>query len=158
MKYAYVQLLKWHWQRKAEVLKRNIFHRQSVHNKFHMKCLGTIAGLNGEVYMRYNVNVRRSQWPRVLRRRSAAARVLRLWIRIPPGGMDVGLLWVLSGRGLCDELITRSEESYRLWCVVVCDLETLWMKRPCPTGGCRAKSKQALWLSTICRAEWFCDG
>jgi len=31
---------------------------------------------------------------------------------------------VLSGRGLCDELITRPEESYRLWCVVVCDLET----------------------------------
>ena len=28
-----------------------------------------------------------------------------------------------SGRGLCDELITRPEESYRLWCVVVCDLE-----------------------------------
>jgi len=31
---------------------------------------------------------------------------------------------VLSGRGLCDGLITRSEESYRLWCVVVCDVET----------------------------------
>jgi len=30
----------------------------------------------------------------------------------------------LSGRGLCDELITRPEESYRLYCVVVCDLET----------------------------------
>jgi hypothetical protein len=30
---------------------------------------------------------------------------------------------VMSGRGLCDELITRPEESYRLWCVVVCDLE-----------------------------------
>jgi len=29
----------------------------------------------------------------------------------------------LSGRGLCDELITRPEESFRLWCVV-CDLET----------------------------------
>jgi len=29
----------------------------------------------------------------------------------------------LSGRGLCDELITRPEESYQLWCVVVCDLE-----------------------------------
>ena len=29
-----------------------------------------------------------------------------------------------SGSGLCDELITRPEESYRLWCVVVCDLET----------------------------------
>jgi len=30
---------------------------------------------------------------------------------------------VLSGRGLCDELITCPEESYRMWCVVVCDLE-----------------------------------
>jgi len=30
----------------------------------------------------------------------------------------------LSGRGLCDELITRPEESYRLCCVVVCELET----------------------------------
>jgi hypothetical protein len=32
---------------------------------------------------------------------------------------------VLSGRVLCDELIFRSEESYRLWCVVVCDLINL---------------------------------
>ena len=31
---------------------------------------------------------------------------------------------MLSGRGLCDELITRPEESYRLLCVVVYDLET----------------------------------
>jgi hypothetical protein len=31
---------------------------------------------------------------------------------------------VLSGRGLCDELIARPEKSYRLWCVVVYDLET----------------------------------
>ena len=30
---------------------------------------------------------------------------------------------MLSGRGLCNELITRPEESYRLCCVVVCDLE-----------------------------------
>jgi len=29
---------------------------------------------------------------------------------------------VLSGRGLCGELITRPEEPYRLWCVVVCEL------------------------------------
>jgi hypothetical protein len=36
-------------------------------------------------------------------------------------GMDVCLLRVLSGRGICDELITRPEESYRLWRVVVCD-------------------------------------
>jgi hypothetical protein len=31
---------------------------------------------------------------------------------------------VLSSRGLCDELIARPEESYRLWCVVESDLET----------------------------------
>jgi hypothetical protein len=28
---------------------------------------------------------------------------------------------VLSGRGLCDGLIPRTEESYRLWCVSECD-------------------------------------
>jgi len=37
---------------------------------------------------------------------------------------------VLSGRGLCDELITRPEESYRLCGVVVCDLETSRMGAP----------------------------
>jgi len=36
----------------------------------------------------------------------------------------------LSGRGLCDELITRPEESYRLCCVIVCDLETSRMGAP----------------------------
>jgi len=50
------------------------------------------------------------------------------------------LLSVLS-RSLCDELITRPEESYRLRCVVVCDLETSGMRRPWSTGGCRAKNK-----------------
>jgi hypothetical protein len=39
--------------------------------------------------------------------------------------MDVCLLWVLSGRGLCDGLVTCLEESYLLWCVVVCDQEKL---------------------------------
>ena len=37
---------------------------------------------------------------------------------------------MLSGSGLCDELITRPEESYRLCCVVVCDLETSRMGAP----------------------------
>jgi len=31
---------------------------------------------------------------------------------------------VLSGKGLCDELIICLEQSYRLWYVVVCDIET----------------------------------
>jgi hypothetical protein len=37
---------------------------------------------------------------------------------------------MLSGRGLCDELIARPDESYRLLCVVVCDLETSRIRRP----------------------------
>jgi len=36
--------------------------------------------------------IRRSQWPRGLRRRSTAARLLRLWARIPPGARMFGLL------------------------------------------------------------------
>jgi len=32
---------------------------------------------------------------------------------------------VLSGRGLCDELITRPVESYQILYVVVCDLENI---------------------------------
>ena len=31
---------------------------------------------------------------------------------------------MLSGRDFCDELIIRPEESHRLWCAVVCDIET----------------------------------
>ena len=48
---------------------------------------------------------------------------------------------MFSGRGLCDELNTRPEESYRLWCVVVCDLETSRMGRPWPTGAVVPKTK-----------------
>jgi len=42
---------------------------------------------------------------------------------------------VLLDRGHGDELITRPEESYRMWCVVVCDLESSWMRRPWPHWG-----------------------
>ena len=68
---------------------------------------------------------------------STAARLLRSWVRIPPGA------WificceccVLSGRGLCDGLIIRPEESYRLWRVVVCDQETSKTRRLKPATG-----------------------
>ena len=46
---------------------------------------------------------------------------------------------VLSGRGLCHKLITLPEESYRMWCVVVCDLGTSRMRRPWSTRGCCSK-------------------
>jgi len=42
---------------------------------------------------------------------------------------------VLSGRGLCNGLITLPEESYRLWRVVVCDQEISRMRRLKPATG-----------------------
>jgi len=62
----------------------------------------------------------------------------------PTGGMDVCLLWVLSGRGLCDELITRPEESYRLWCVVVCDKENLKIEEAMARVGPQRHRKKKL--------------
>jgi hypothetical protein len=88
----------------------------------------------------------RSHWPHSLWRGSAAARLLRLWVRILPGAwMSVCCeCCVLSGRGLCSGLITGPEESYRLCCAVGCGLETSWMRRPWPIGGCYAKNKQTI--------------
>ena len=67
----------------------------------------------------------RSQWPRGLSGSSATTRLLRSWVWITSGAwMFVCCEFcLLSGRGLCDELITHPEESYQQWCVVVCDLE-----------------------------------
>ena len=85
---------------------------------------------------------------RGLRRSFAAACLPRLWVRIPPAAWMFVCYecCVLSGRCLCSKLITRREESYGLWCVVVFDLETSWMRRPWPTGGSCAKNKQTLFL------------
>jgi len=75
----------------------------------------------------------RSQRQRGLRRGSAAACLLRLRVRIHPGAwMSVCCdCCVLSGRGLCDGLITRPEESYgylSVVSVVCCQVEV------CATG------------------------
>ena len=46
---------------------------------------------------------------------------------------------MLSGRGLCDELIIRPEESYRLRRVAVFDLETSKEEAKSPLKGCEYK-------------------
>ena len=111
--------------------------------------LGRTCSMNGEVifyiYMPVPVAAR------------SEARQLRSRVRIPPGA------WVfvccecrvLSGRGLCDELITRPEESYRLWCVVVCDLETSRMMRPWPALGRSATGQKYLYTYTRARTHNF---
>ena len=62
---------------------------------------------------------------------------------------------VLSIRGLCEELITRLEESYRLWCVVVCDLETSRMRKQWPTLGCSATRKKYSSYYIFSHRNWF---
>jgi len=79
-----------------------------------------------------------------------AAQLLRSWVRIPPGAWIFVCCecHVLSGRGLCDELITHPEESYRLWCVVVCDLETSRIGAPYiyDISNLRVNSVFVLWV------------
>ena len=91
----------------------------------------------------------RSQWPRGLRRRSAAALLLRLWVRIPPGAWMLSVVSVVccqvevSATGW--SLVQRSPTD--CGCVVVCDLETSSrMRRLWPALGCCAiKKKNYIW-------------
>jgi hypothetical protein len=48
---------------------------------------------------------------------------------------------VLSGRSLCVGPITRPEESYRLWCAVVCDSKTSTVRKLWPIGSYCAMEK-----------------
>jgi len=131
--------------RTRKVLLNNRLHK---HSRFKTKLIY-------HIYLSYVF--RTSQWPHGIRRRSAAARLLRSWLRIPP------VAWrfvcceccVLSGKGLCDELITRPEEFYRLWCVVVCDLETSRMRRSWPALGHSATEKMYLEQSIVLLNAYF---
>jgi len=57
---------------------------------------------------------------------------------------------VLLGRGLCDELITRPEESYRLSCVVVCDLENLKNEEAMTRVGSQRHRKKQINIIPLC--------
>ena len=56
---------------------------------------------------------------------------------------------MLSGRSLCDGLITRPEESYRLYCVLVCDLGTSKLRRLRLIKGCNARTRRSIPLIVI---------
>jgi hypothetical protein len=53
---------------------------------------------------------------------------------------------VLSGRGLCDELITRPEESYRLRCVVLCGVGNLKNEEAMTRVGSQRHSKKKIYF------------
>ena len=91
----------------------------------------------------------RSQWPRGLRHRSAAARLLRLWVRIPPGAWMYCLLSVVryqvefSARGW--SLVQRSHNESG---VSVCDEKTSY-SRPRSMTAVETQAKCAYTIYTL---------
>jgi len=88
------------------------------------------------------------QWPRAVRRRSAADRLLGLWVRIPPGAwMSVCCdCCVLSGRGLCFwSPIQRSPTECG---ASECDHESSVLRRWSTGGCCSIKKKQIQFYHT----------
>jgi len=129
------------WTRVFIVPKKCMIFNMSLSDSSEYNVWSMCGHLNGlplcsVIFSVYSILQCQSQWLRGLRCRSAAARLLRLWVWIPPGAwMSVCCEYcVLSSRGLCDELITHLAESYWLWCVV-CDIKTSWMRRVCCNGG-----------------------
>jgi hypothetical protein len=60
----------------------------------------------------------------------------------PTGGMDVCCVCVVCWQvEISDELITRQEESYRLWRVVQCDQETSWNEEAIARAGLQSQRK-----------------
>jgi hypothetical protein len=80
----------------------------------------------------------------ILRRGSEDARGSGLWVRKPPGTklFVFSECCVLSGRSFYSELNSRPD-TYGLWCVVVCDLESTTTRRQLPVFGRTDTSKKA---------------
>jgi len=96
------------------------------------------------------MSLRVPRWTRCVRHGFASASFLGLRVRILPGTwMCVCCEWpMLSGRFVWVGLITRSEESYRLWCLNMI-VKPRMMRRPWPFRDCRAmKNKISLWLGS----------
>ena len=103
------------WRLKDGDRKQSIEEKMDVGDSGGQGCQRATETKNNRTYCSW------SQWPRGLRRGSAAARLTGLWVRIPPGAWMFFscVCCVLSSWGLCDGLITHPEESYRVWCVWV---------------------------------------
>ena len=89
-----------------------------------------------------------SKWPRGLRPGNKASRLLGFRFRILPRAW-MCLWWaLLSCRGPCFRLITRPEESYRVWYVWVWS-KTSTMRSFWPIGGRRVVAKKSIYVFRI---------
>jgi hypothetical protein len=93
----------------------------------------SLKSMQRNAYLRKDLSICRCRWQFGLRSGSEAVRLLGLRVRIPPGTWFISCVCCLCcvGSDLCDELITRPEESYRVcMCVSVCDIETSTIRWP----------------------------
>ena len=92
----------------------------------------------------------RSRWPRDLRRRSAAARLLRLWVRIPPRAwMSVVsvVYFQAEASAVSWSLVQRSPTDCGASLCVISNPDE-W-GTPGPLGGCGAKIKQPCYTKCV---------
>ena len=104
---------------------------------------------------------RRYPQPRDVRLGCAAARLLILWVQIPPVALMSVFIecCVLSGRFIyCHWPITRTEYSYRVSCIYEYTIQNLQNEEDLTHWGCRAKRKNIqfqheliphLWLTSF---------
>jgi len=94
------------------------------------------------IYIYIYIYIRRSQWPRCVRRRFAATRLLGLRIRIPPGAWMFVSVSVVCCQGevseSCRSLVQKSPTECD---VSECDRETSNMRRLRPTMATKSRRK-----------------
>ena len=113
--------------------------KYAIKDKMHRTCTVISSGFSGNVVSISDYCLSRSQWPRGLRRRSGAARLLILWVRTPPRGH--GCLSVLS--------------------VVCCQVEvsgTSWsfvQRNPTDCGASLCVIWKTSWMRNHTQSMWF---
>jgi hypothetical protein len=140
---------------RATLLPRFLDHTQ-WHTTVGMTPLGEGSASRRDIYLTtHNTHNRQTFMP--LAGFEYGLRPIECWnsrFKSRPGhGCPSLLSVVLSGRGLCDGPITRPEKSYRLRCVIVCDIETLRMRRPWPALGCCARKTNFMLMPDVTRVE-----
>jgi len=106
-------------------------------NTYHCMRLNIFPYINLGVIIRFHCRMEelsRSRWPCGLRSESAAARLLGLRVRIPPGPY-ISVSWSVV---CCQEEVTASGRSLVQRSRTECDREASIMRSPWPPMGCFA--------------------
>jgi hypothetical protein len=139
----------YHWEWRRVLLSRSGSVKDAVTARQLLCKADTKEAWEGGGVIHSKVIVSRSRWLCGLRRRSAAAQLLETWVRIPPRGTDIRLLWILCVvRALCDGPIPRPEESYRM-CVSVSMSVIRFNNNPLHIGNLGSNRAEGHWYLSL---------